>query len=77
MRAPDDLPIELDHHRARVKAQVPEQVGGGGRTWDATRLAVNQDLELDHRSPVHGKSIARVAAAGSGANQSARIAATP
>jgi hypothetical protein len=76
-RAPDDLPVELDYHGAGVEAQMPEQVGRGSGTGDAPGLPVYQDLELGHVSLVQGKSMARVAAAGSAAIQSPLIAATP
>jgi hypothetical protein len=77
MGAADDLAVELDHDRARVQAELPEQIRSRGGAGDASRLTIYQYLELSHRSLVQGKSMAIVAAAGSGAIQSPWIAATP
>jgi len=40
MGAPDDLPVELDHHGSGVEAQMPEQVGRGSGAGDAPGLPV-------------------------------------
>jgi len=74
---PHNLAIQLDHHGAGVESKVVQQVGRRGRSRNTVRLAIHHDLELVHVFSSQGASMDSVAAAGSSACQSARMAATP
>lgn len=77
LQPPYNLAIQLDHHRAGVESEMPQQVGRRGGSRKMPGFPVHQDLELAQEFSTQGASMERVAAAGSSACQSARIAATP
>lgn len=77
MRPPHDPAIELDHHGARIETEMLKEIRRGGGTREPPRLTVHHDLEIAHVVSAQGASMARVAAAGSAACHSARMAATP
>jgi hypothetical protein len=72
-----DLPIQLDDDGPRIEAEMAEQIGHAGGARNSAGLPVDHDLQLAHSSFTQGASRASVAAAGSGACHSARMAATP
>src|SRR5215210_6814202 len=72
-----DLAVELDDDGPGVEAQVPEEAGHGRGARDPPGFSVQDDLYVAHTSLSQGSNSARVAPAGSGACQSARMAATP
>ena len=77
LRPADDLTVELDDHGPRIEAQLAEQIRHRSRPGNPARLTIHHDLDLAQVSPAQGASMASVAAAGSGACHSARMAATP
>ena len=72
-----DLPVQLNDDSPGIEAQMMEQIGHRRGAGDAAGHAVYHYFELAHGSFIQGASRASVAAAGSGACHSARMAATP
>src|SRR4051812_12303627 len=73
----DDLAVKLHDYGPRVEAEVREERGHGRGAGDPPRFSIQDDLYVGHTSLSQGSNRARVAPAGSGACQSARMAATP
>ena len=77
LRPPYNFSIQFEHHRAGVEAEVAQQVGRSGGPRNPPGLPIHHDLEFVHLFSTPGANMESVAAAGSSACQSARMAATP